>query len=1113
MEFIDGRRRELDGLGRRRGEGTSAALDGAHRRRGNGSGGTLSALDGYAELSSQTYYSFLRAGSSPEDLANEAARLGLSALALTDLNGVYGMPKVWGAFREIPDAPKLLVGAGLPVGNFSAPGTDTDTGAGAPLTVNLIAKNRAAYGALCRIFTEAHRDQPKGSSLLAVDAFLSLMRETPGAGDLFVLPQWEDAWELGHSLKPDWLSVFPRDRLFIPLSRTIDGRDRERTEYSAELARFFDRERVAHNRVLYHRPDRRRVQDTVTCIREGVTFKTAGYRIKRNEEAYLKSPRVMRSLFHDHPDLITRGLEIADECTFLPSELRYRYPSEWLPAGESAQTYLERLCVEGKRERYGNHIPEKVEAQLRYELKLISELGYADYFLTVYDIVDFAKKKDILCQGRGSAANSIVCYVLGVTAIDPVQMNLLFERFISAERGEPPDIDVDFEHERREEVLQYVYEKYGRDRAAMVSAVVTYRKRSALRETAKAFGVEVGTLSARAVEKILLDPEKTKTEFSMRVDQISSELEGFPRHLSIHSGGFTLSADPITEIVPVEPASMEGRTIIQWDKYDLDILGLLKVDLLSLGMLTALQKGLKMVGRKLYEIPHDDPGTYAMIQRADTIGTFQIESRAQMAMLPRLLPRCFYDLVIEVALVRPGPIVGKMVHPYLKRRRGEEEWTLPHPALGPILGRTFGVPIFQEQVMKMAIAIGGFTPGEADKLRKAIGAWRSSGSIDVMGKKLQAGLLKAGIPEEFSQRIFDQIQGFAEYGFPESHAASFALLAYASCWLKHHHPAEFLVAMLNSQPMGFYAPHTLVDDAKRHGVRVLPISIHASDWETKLELSAEGKRSVRLGMHHVRGMNEKEWLPIARARAENPFTGFQDFITRSFGDADGARVIRKNVLRTMAVADVFKAFGVNQREALWKVLSVEAMAWTPLFTSEVVQGELFKEAPIEAMDGYETVLSDYAAIGLSHRGHPMEWVRKRMQGHGPAELLRMDSRRAKEFAYGKKIAIPGLSLVLQRPPTAGGTAFGTLEDEFGFLDLIMHREVFERIREVMLDEPFVVVTGTIQRDGLAVSLIVADVKPFMEPGAEGDSPLAQYGIEGAGTVRFPDTPGSIARRY
>lgn len=1057
--------------------------------------------DSYAELSCSTYYSFLRAGSSPEDLALEAARLGLSALALTDLHGVYGMPKAWGAFREIPDAPKLLVGGGLPVGDPTQ-----------NLTVNLIAKTRAAYGALCRIFTEAHRDQAKGKSLLSVDQFSNLMSHLPGASDLFIFPQWEEDWEMrspeevacpkyfsATTDRLEWLLSFPKDRLFIPLSRMIDGRDRERSKFSNELARCLNRERVAHNRVLYHRPERRRVQDTLTCIREGVTLKAAGYRMKRNEEAYLKSPRVMRSLFHDHPELIKKGLEVAAECVFLPSELRYRYPSEWLPAGESAQSYLERLCRDGKRERYGDHVPEKVDAQIRHELGLISELGYADYFLTVYDIVDFAKKKDILCQGRGSAANSIVCYVLGITAIDPVQMDLLFERFISAERGEPPDIDVDFEHERREEVLQYVYEKYGRDRAAMVSAVVTYRKRSALRETAKVFGIEVGTLSARKVEKILIDPEKTKTALSMRIDQIASEIEGFPRHLSIHSGGFTLSADPITEIVPVEPASMEGRTIIQWDKYDLDILGLLKVDLLSLGMLTALQRGLKLVGKKLYEIPHDDPGTYAMIQRADTIGTFQIESRAQMAMLPRLLPRCFYDLVIEVALVRPGPIVGKMVHPYLKRRRGEEAWTLPHPALGPILGRTFGVPIFQEQVMKMAIAIGGFTPGEADRLRKAIGAWRSSGSIDVMGRKLMEGLQRAGIPEDFSQRIFDQIQGFSEYGFPESHAASFALLAYASCWLKHHHPTEFLVSMLNSQPMGFYAPHTLVDDAKRHGVRVLPISILDSEWETKLDQDRDGKKAVRLGFHQIRGMSEKEWRRILSAREKKQFTSFQDFITRSFADLEGSRAIRKNILRMMAVGDVFKDFGLNQREALWKVLSVEAMAWTPLFGSEVVQGDLFSETPIQTMDGYETILSDYRATGLSHRGHPMEWVRRRMQGRAPAELLQMNSMRAKECGYGKKISIPGLSLVLQRPPTAGGTAFATLEDEFGFLDLILHRDVFEKVRTTMIEEPFVSVSGTIQRDGLAVSLIVRDVKPFLE-------------AEEEGRMEVPDTPGAIARR-
>jgi error-prone DNA polymerase len=770
----------------------------------------------YVEWSAKTNYSFLRAGSSPEEIARTAAELGLTAIAVTDLHGVYGMPKMWGALREIENAPKLLVGAEIPLVDHASPSHFSSN-------VSFVAKNRKAYGALCRLLTEAHRHCEKGRSELEVAVFLKLVGELPGAADLIVFPQWEDFWEENWSAGTQrfnptspaetarriaesyaWISEFSPGRVFLPLSRRLDGLDQERTEIADALAARFGCELVAHNRVLYHAPERRRVQDTLACIREGKTFREAGYLLRRNEEAYLKAPSTMAALFRDRPELIARGVSLAKECVFLPSELRYIYPSEWIPTGMSAQSYLEALCREGLKERYPGGANDPVTHQLRHELQLIEQLGYADYFLTVYDIVDFAKKKNILCQGRGSAANSIVCYVLGVTAIDPIDMDFLFERFISAERGEPPDIDVDFEHERREEVIQYVYEKYGRDRAAMVSAVITYRSRSAIREAAKAFGIEIGTLSARKVGKMLLDPAKVDPKLAARVVAIAEEMEDFPRHLSIHSGGFTLSAEPIVEIVPVEPATKEGRTIIQWDKYDLDILGLLKIDLLSLGMLTALRRGLELVGKKLYEIKPNDSETYAMIQRADTIGTFQIESRAQMAMLPRLKPENFYELVVEIAIVRPGPIVGKMVHPYLKRKRGEP-YSLPHPALEKILGRTFGVPIFQEQVMKMAIELAEFTPGEADRLRKAIGAWRSSGSIDVMGKKLKEGLMRKGIPEEFSQRIFDQIHGFSEYGFPESHAASFALLAYASCWLKCRHPAEFLVAMLNSQPLGFYA--------------------------------------------------------------------------------------------------------------------------------------------------------------------------------------------------------------------------------------------------------------------------------------------------------------------
>jgi error-prone DNA polymerase len=690
----------------------------------------------------------------------------------------------------------------------------------------------------------------------------------------------------------------------------------------------------------------------------------------------------------------------------------------------------------------------------------VGELGYADYFLTIYDIMEFARSQNILCQGRGSAANSVICYCLGITAIDPIRMNLLFERFLSVERNEPPDIDVDFEHERREEVLQHVYEKYGRHRAAMVSAVITYRKRSAFRELAKALGVEVGTLSAKKLEKCFDEKAKDTetTEPRWLVESLAEEMAGFPRHLSIHSGGFTLSADPITEIVPVEPARMEGRTIIQWDKYDLDYLGLLKVDLLSLGMLTALHRSLRLVGKELHGLPPEDPATYRMIQQADTVGTFQIESRAQMGMLGRLLPRNFYDLVVQVAIVRPGPIVGKMVHPYLRRRRGEERVTYPHPKLKEILDKTLGVPLFQEQVMKMAIELGGFTPGEADELRRAIGAWRSEGSIQKMGQKLIAGLRKSGLSQEYAERVYQQIQGFAQYGFPESHAASFALLAYASCYLKCHHPAEFVCGLINSQPMGFYANHTLVDDAKLHGVEVKPVHLNHSDWDCRME----GK-AVRLGWRVVKGLHQEEAEGLMAAR---PFTGVEDFLRRV--------ALRRDVLLRLAMGGTFEPFGLAPRDALWQVLEYQRRR-------EPVQGDLFRDLPVagaksvhrfQALDDFTRIQEEYEAFSLSTHGHPMLALRQMLP------LPKLTTAAAKKLGNGAHVSIAGLTLVRQRPPTAKGMTFSTLEDEFGFLDIAIPPDRWERLKPVFLEHCFLAVSGKLQREKNSYSLMVSSLRPL-----------------------------------
>jgi error-prone DNA polymerase len=1050
----------------------------------------------YTELKARSYYSFLHGASSPRELVECAMRLGLRGLALSDLGGVYGLPKAWQAVREnsAPDF-RLISGAEIPILD------------GVHSSLTLLAPTRASYGALCRILTRSHEGRPKGTGGLERAALLRLLQETPEASGILLFPEWEgegfgrqrpqEQRALEERLLAHWRPFFElRNPVWVPLARRLDGFDRNREDFAARFTGTFGARMVAVQDALFHAPEAQILQDTLSSIREGVPLAGMGLKLKRNAERRLKSPMEMEALFSSAPELLAETMRIRERCVFQLSELRYSYPSEWIPKEHTAQSYLEALCREGILSRYPKGASDAVHRQLQHELSLIAELRFADYFLTVYDIVAFARSRKILCQGRGSAANSVVCYVLGITAIDPVRMNLLFERFLSVERGEPPDIDVDFEHERREEVIQYIYQKYGRDRAAMVSAVVTYQPRSALREVAKAFSLPVGTLSARAVEKELLrggaalNEKCTVSEAKIaRIREVVTAIMGFPRHLSIHSGGFTLSSEPIDTMVPVEPATMEGRTIIQWDKYDLDILGLLKIDVLALGMLSAIRKNLELVGKELHEIPAEDPETYDMICRADTIGVFQIESRAQMSMLPRLKPRSFYDLVVEVALVRPGPIVGNMVHPYLRRRRGLEPVNLPDARLVPILGRTYGVPIFQEQVMKMAVSLAGFTAGEADRLRKAIGAWRSQGSMDEMGLKLSEGLRRAGIPDAFADVIFEQIKGFSEYGFPESHAASFALLTYVSSYLKCHHPAEFLCALLNSQPMGFYSPHTLIDDAKRHGVRVLPVSIADSDWDCTL---VSGR--VRLGLRYVKGIRESSARAMIEARLARPFSGFQDFIARTDFDFRS--------LRLLAMSGAFSALKIPTREALFRVLSIQEELFHWQADPEngngrlSAQSELFPATALPRMNFEERVIQDYSSLGLSTHGHPMAFLRKRLL-QDPRTRARAQATTVKVKARGNgaQVILPGLSVVLQRPPTAKGTAFATLEDEEGVLDLILHREIYQKYREVIREEAFFWVKGELQRDGDAAQVVVKAIEPIFSD------------------LEIPIAPGAHALRY
>lgn len=1010
----------------------------------------------YVELRAKSNFSFLTGASHPEELFRQAADTGLSGLAITDLNGVYGMPKGYKAVRGLPSF-KLLVGSELTF--FDHP------------NLTLIATNRASYGFLCRIITQSKVGKEKGEGNLYLDDFLQRISSERDK-QFIALPRMDKKCDLS-KLK----SVF-NENIYLPLTFYLDGRDKKRVSTLVGHSKKFEIPLVATNDVEYHLKERKVVQDVLVSVRETKSLEKVGFKLRSNAERYIKSFSQMQRLYSDFPNALELTTQIANACSFCPSELKYRYPSEWIPEQFNAQSYLEFLVWKLAPHRYPNGMSDKVRAQLTHELKLISELMYADYFLTIYDIVDFARKREILCQGRGSAANSVVCYALGITAIDPIQMNLLFERFISAERGEPPDIDIDFEHERREEVIQYIYARYGRDRAGMVSAVVTYQFRSALREVSKAFSVPVGTLSAKEVERnfdSLVSKLPDKENLRKKIDTVASELQGFPRHLSIHSGGFTLSADPIVEIVPIEPARMENRTIIQWDKYDLDILGLIKVDVLSLGMLSCLRKTLELTNLKLHEIPHDDKPTYEMIQQCDTIGTFQIESRAQMSMLGRLKPENFYDLVVEVAIVRPGPIVGKMIHPYLKRRKGIEKITYPNAIVENILGKTLGVPLFQEQIMKLAIELAQFSPGEADLLRKSINAWRTSAPIGVMAERLRKGLLDNGMTPEFAKQIFEQIQGFSHYGFPESHAASFALIAYASCYLKCHYPAEFAASLVNSQPMGFYRNDTILYDAIRHGVEVLPVSVLQSDWDCTIE----DKNKIRLGFRVVKGISKVNVIELIEERSKSEFLNLADFLKRTS--------IRSDVLNRFALAGRFSEFNWDARDSLWAIVEYDNLfkekhpEQLNLFRDSDTNVEATSTQDFKALTSFEKIQSDYRAFSLSNHGHPMQEMRRLN-----SSIPKMTSKTIRTLPSGRKISVSGLVLVRQKPPTANGVVFSTLEDEFGFIDLVFWNNVYTKYKEVILNNCFITISGKLQKDGNTVSVLVEAVRPVwdLKPGPQ-----------------------------
>lgn len=1007
----------------------------------------------FVELKCKSNFSFLRGASDSRDYILRAQEMGMPAVGITDINGVYALPRAYEAIRDHAPDVALICGAEVTLSEHP------------PLT--LIATTRKAYGLMCRILTQVHAGKEKGEGFITLPELIYLLEHFEGAKELIAIA------DIGPKSNWDILTEIFRDRLYIPLCRYLDGLDSDRTKKALQVSEKWKLPIVATNDVHYHIPQRRALQDAMTCIREGVTMENAGFHLFGNEERYLKSDLQMRSLFHDLPEAISNTQKIADLCQFKLTELKYTYPHEFIPPGHTAKSYLRELVLQGAHETYRGFIPPKVDAQIRRELDFFARRGDEHYFLTVHDIVRFARENGILCQGRGSAANSIVCYVLGITSVDPVHMNLLFDRFMNEGRKEPPDIDIDFEHQRREEVIQYIYNRFGRERAAMVAAVRTYRRKSAFLELSKAVGIEVGTMSAGELDLRFEEIAQEKKSRRLFVEELSMQMKGFPRHLSIHTGGFVLSNDPLIEMVPIEPARMEARTIIQWDKEDLETLGLMKVDVLSIGFLTALHKATDLAKIDWRAIPGDDRETYKMIQRAETHGTFQIESRAQMNMLPQTLPQNFYDLVIEVALVRPSPSKGGMVQPYLKGRalqRKGQQFKIGNADLERILGRTCGIPIFQEQIMQISIDIAGFTPAEADQLRRSLGKQRSAASVDAMGKKLYEALTQKGIPRQFADDLFQYIQGYAHYGFPESHAASYASLAYKSAYMKCHHPAELLIGLINSQPMGFYPIDTLINEARRNGVIILGIDPNISVWDSTLE----AHKTVRMGFRNIKRINEDDVLHMLEERKKRPFTSIEDFISRTY--------FSKEVLENLALADVFKNLGLDRRHSFWKSLEFQALC-------EKSQGQLslFDERThLDSKDGLFSQLSlleeislDYRKTGYSLTGHMMKAIRLE-QPHLPS----LSSVQVKRLPKGKFVQFAGIMTVLQRPPPAKGTAFMTLEDEQGSLDTIIRPEIYDKFVHIFQGSRFLIIEGKVQKKGLGTTMLVSKIESFSKSQSE-----------------------------
>ncbi|PQO24328.1 error-prone DNA polymerase [Rhodobacteraceae bacterium WD3A24] len=1070
-------------------------------------------MTGYAELCVTSNFTFLRGASHPEELITRAAGLGLAAIAITDRNSVAGVVRAHSALGELhrlreearpasgagpggptvrsrqvtdhssrrttssdpleavrqgpPDAPlpRLIPGARLVLADSATEwlALPVDAAAWSRLTRLLsLGKRRAGKGA-CHLAREDLLAWGAGMVLIAlppdplerphmtdvVDELRQMRRSFPGQGFLGAVPRY-------------------------------DGRDQPRLDRLARLSQETALPLVAAGDVLMHHAARRPLADVLTCLREGCTIDGLGTRRLPNGERRLKSGAEMARLFHRYPAALRRTVEIADRCAFSLDQLCHQYPDE-AQDGEPAQARLERLTREGFARRYPGGAPEKITHRVGEELRLIGEMGYAPYFLTVHDIVAFARSRGILCQGRGSAANSVVCYLIGVTEVPPESITLIFERFISRERGEPPDIDVDFEHERREEVIQHIYERYGRHRAGLTATVIHFRARAAIREVGKVMGLSRDVLArlggqiwgsssappaAERLREAGLDPADRRVALAVR---LIGEIIGFPRHLSQHVGGFVITQGRLDALCPIENATMEGRTVIEWDKDDIDALGLLKVDVLALGMLTAIRKAFALledhrgVRLTLADVPAEDARVYDMLCRADAIGVFQVESRAQLNFLPRMRPRRFYDLVCEVAIVRPGPIQGGMVHPFINRRQGREPVEDLGPAMMEVLGRTYGVPLFQEQAMQIAVEAAGFSPAEADRLRRSLATFRRMGTIGAFRDRFVSGMRARGHDADFAARCFAQIEGFGAYGFPESHAASFARLVYISAWLKCHHPAVFACALLNSQPMGFYAPAQLVRDARDHGVEVRPVSVNHSQWDCTLEPRADGALALRLGFRQIRGMRaeDADWIAAARAN------GYPD--VESLWRRTG---VRPDALERLAEADAFATLGLSRRDALWAARALRAPAPLPLFGADG-EGAAEPDTVLPSMTLGEEMIEDYLSLRLSLRAHPLEILRPRLSDSLPHDRLAQ--------ARGR-VTVAGLVITRQRPGTASGVVFLTLEDETGVANVVVWRKVYETFRKAVIAGRLLHVTGRIEREGAVTHLIaerIVDLSPLL----------------------------------